>query len=205
MKRDLKRVYRHHGIKYFAFPAVVLLMLAALADQRLGGYMDHREEASDLAIRLESNRNILDLHGKVQRNHDELSATFVSLEPKIFVAPDIAQSVNAMQEQVRALLQSLYFDNVEFFDFSDTTKGGVSRISMSARFNGVPQQLPRLEAALAQAPKLLSVDALEIKVIDDPQRGGQQLAVMARFAGLHMKQIPVPIPANASKNTEVKP
>jgi len=76
---------------------------------------------------------------------------------------------------------------------------------MSARFNGVPQQLPRLEAALAQAPKLLSVDALEIKVIDDPQRGGQQLAVMARFAGLHMKQIPVPIPANASKNTEVKP
>jgi hypothetical protein len=69
----------------------------------------------------------------------------------------------------------------------------------------VPQQLPRLEAALAQAPKLLSVDALEIKVIDDPQRGGQQLAVMARFAGLHMKQIPDSIPANASKNTEVKP
>lgn len=205
MKRDLKRVYRQHGIKYFAFPAIVLLMLAALADQRLGGYMENREEAADLAIRLENNRNILDLNSKVQRNHDELSTSFAPLQQQVFVAPNIAQAVNAMQEQVRTLLQSLYFDNVEFFDFSDTTNSNVSRIVMSARFTGVPQQLPRLEAALAQAPSILSIDSLEIKVVEDPQRGGQQLAVQARFAGLHMKPLPESVPTNASKKTEVKP
>ena len=205
MKRDLKRVYKEHGIKYFAFPAIVLLMLAALADQRLEGYISNREEAADLTTRLETNRNILDLNEKIKRNFDELDPSFTSLQQQFFVGQDISDSVNAMQEEVRKLLQSLYFDNVEFSDYSDTRQNNVSRIAMSVRFTGVPQQLPRLQKALAQSSKMLAIDNLEINVVEDPQRGGKQLAVKARFAGMHMKPAPDYISAsNASKTTDVR-
>ena len=205
MKRDLKRVYKEHGIKYFAFPAIVLLMLAALADQRLEGYISNREEAADLTTRLETNRNILDLNEKIKRNFDELNPNFASLQQQFFVGQDISDSVNAMQEEVRKLLQSLYFDNVEFSDYSDARQNNVSRIAMSVRFTGVPQQLPRLQKALAQSSKMLAIDNLEINVVEDPQRGGKQLAVKARFAGMHMKPVPDYISAsNASKTTDVR-
>ncbi len=205
MNRNLKRVYRNHGIKYFAFPIVVLLLVLALADQLLDGYTDRRTEAAELEDRLGSNRNILELNSKVLRSRETLSSDFTSVQSQIFVASDITQSVNTMQGQLRTLLQSLYFDSIDFFDIADTTKGSISRIEMSARFNGVPQQLPRLQAALAQSTPSLAIDSLEIRVVDDLQRGGQQLAVTARFAGLHMKPLPEPVVIKASKKSEIKP
>lgn len=198
MKRNIQRIYRQYGIKYFAAPVVVILVLAALFDQHLGGYLEKLEEAADLGIRLENNRNILDLNGKIQRSHDELEAGFLALQSKAFVDAEVTQSVNRMQEQLRQLLQSLYFDNIEFTEFSDTPKGAATLISMNVRFNGVPQQLPRLETALAQSPQRLSMSSLEIKVIDDPQRGTQQLAIVTRLSGLHMKPIPELPAATAS-------
>jgi len=205
MNRNLKRVYRNHGIKYFAFPVIVLLLMVALADQLLDGYTDHRTEAAELEDRLASNRSILELNSKVLRSSEALSSDFTAVQSQIFVASDITQSVNTMQGQLRTLLQSLYFDNIEFFDIADATKGSISRIEMSARFTGVPQQLPRLQAALAQSTPSLAIDSLDIRVVDDLQRGGQQLAVTARFAGLHMKPLPEPVAANASKKSEIKP
>lgn len=205
MNRNLKRVYRNHGIKYFAFPVIVLLLMVALADQLLDGYTDHRTEAAELEDRLASNRSILELNSKVLRSSEALSSDFTAVQSQIFVASDITQSVNTMQGQLRTLLQSLYFDNIEFFDIADATKGSISRIEMSARFTGVPQQLPRLQAALAQSTPSLAIDSLDIRVVDDLQRGGQQLAVTARFAGLHMKPLPEPVAANAPKKSEIKP
>ena len=205
MNRNLKRVYRNHGIKYFAFPVIVLLLMVALADQLLDGYTDHRTEAAELEDRLASNRSILELNSKVLRSSEALSSDFTAVQSQIFVASDITQSVNTMQGQLRTLLQSLYFDNIEFFDIADATKGSISRIEMSARFTGVPQQLPRLQAALARSSTTLAIDKLEIKVVDDPQRGGRQLAMTARFAGLHIKLLPEPTSASTSMKTQVKP
>ena len=190
MKRDLKRVHAAHGIKYFAFPVVVLLLIAALVDQRLTGYLEHREQASDLQTLLESNQNTLDLDKKVQANAEQVGGSYTPVQAQLFVANDITDSVNAMQQQVTKLLQGLYFDNIDLSDFSDAPKGSISRMSLTARFNGVPQQLPRLQIALAQSPTLLVMDKVEIKVVDDAQRGGQQLHIVARFSGLHMKPLP---------------
>ena len=205
MKRDLKRVYKRHGIKYFAFPVIILLVFSALADQWLGNYLTNREEAADLEIRLENNRNILDLNKKIQRNHDDLSAKLTSLQQQFFISSNIAESQNAMQEQIRKLLQSLYFDNIEILDFSKSSQGSISRLMVNTRFTGVPQQLPRLQAALAQSTTMLVIDDLEIKVVDDSQRGGKQLAVAARFVGLHMGPLPDYISASESKTTDARP
>lgn len=205
MKRDLKRVFRAHGIKVFALPVFVLLLLAVVADQRLDGYLEHREEAAELQAQLESNHDILALNSKIQRKFEELTPAFTALSPQIHTAPDITTSVQAMQEHLRQLLQSLYFSDVEFFDFSDAPQGGVTRLYMRARFTGVPQQLPRLEAALTQSPTIAAIDQLEIQVVDDPLRSGQQLAVTARFVGLHMKPLPELAAADASKKAEAKP
>lgn len=205
MKRDLKRLYRQHGIKFFALPFIVVLLLAALADQRLGGYMDHRAEATELELQRENNRSMLGLDSKIKRSHEELAPVYRALEPQLFIAGDVTKSVNALQEQLRQLLQSLYFDNVQFFDFSDAAKGNITHLTVSARFNGVPQQLPRLQAALAQSPTIVAMDLLEIRVVDDPQRGGKQLAITTRFVALHTKPLPELPASAASKRTDAKP
>lgn len=205
MKRDLKRVLRAHGIKMFAVPVVVVLLLAVVADQRLDGYLERRQEAAQLLMQLESSREVLALNGKIERRHQELTPEYSTLLPLLHSDPQVSLSMQAMQEQLRQLLQSLYFSDVEFFDATDTAQGHYSRLVIGARFHGVPQQLPRLQAALAQAPKLVVMDQLEVRVVADPVRSGQQLAVTARFVGLHMQPSSEVAAAKASSKLETRP
>lgn len=204
-RRDLKRVFRAHGIKVFAIPMVVVLLLAVVADQRLDGYLERREEAAELQARLDSHRELLALDGKIRSKAGELEPAHAAAAPLVHIAPDTATAVQAMQDQLRQLLQSLYFSDIEFADFSDSSQGGISRLAMRARFHGVPQQLPRLEAALAQSPKITTIDQIEIRVVEDPQRSGPQLAISARFVGLHMKPLPEAPAAAAPRPSGARP
>lgn len=192
MRRDLKRVYRQHGIKYLALPALIVLLIATVADQYVGGYFDHREEAAGLQARRDQQNEILALDARIRRNQAALEPTFGPLQSQVHVAPDSAQAMAAMQAQLRELLQSLYFDGIEFFDPAASPAGQATRLSVSARFQGVPQQLPRLQAALARNAFLVGIDSLQIRVVDDAARGGHQLAFTLRLTGLHMKPLASP-------------
>ena len=199
MKRDLKRLHRQHGIRYFALPFVVVLLLATLADQYLGDYLEHREQAADLQAQRERDQEVLRLNAKVQRSHDELAATHAALAPRLFAEEDPQQALAALQSALDTLLRSLYMENIEFSDPLAPTRAGAGRIEISARFTAVPQQLPRLQAALASAPRLMQVQAIELRVVPDPARGSQQLAVTARFAGVHAPVPPEPAADTAGK------
>lgn len=191
MKRAVQRVYREHGIKYFAFPVVVLLLLASLFDEHVGGYLEKREETLDQQMTAENNQSVLELNKKITTSHEKLEPEFLPLQQKLFVEADVQAATQKMQAQLQQLLQSLYFDGIEFTDIQDTPINTVvSRIAMTAHFNGVPQQLPRLQAALARSPQQIGVENLELKVVQDPQRGGQQLDISLRLTGLYMKPMP---------------
>ena len=200
MKRDLKRLYRQHGIRYFAMPLVVVLLLATLADQRLPEYLEHREQAADLQAQHERDRELLSLAPKLQRSHDELAAPYAALAPRLLTEPP-EQALATLQATLDRLLRSLYMENIEFSDPQLPRRSGAERIAISARFTAVPQQLPRLQAALAAAPQLLQVQAIELRVVPDPQRNSQQLAVTARFAALHAPAPPEPASDAASTPT----
>ena len=204
MKRDLKRFYRQHGIRLFALPLVVVLLLAVLADQRLGSYLEHREEAADLQAQRERQREILRLDAKVRRSNEALSASHASAAARIYTQPDAGAAQAALQSDLGALLRSLYMENVEFFEPLATAKGAASRIEVSARFTAVPQQLPRLQSALASAPRLAQVQLLELRVEPDPARGSQQLAVVARFAAVQAAPLPEPEEQAGAANSSAR-
>ena len=85
MKRDLKRFYRQHGIRLFALPLVVVLLLAVLADQYLGSYLEHREEAADLQAQRERQREILRLDAMVRRSNEALAASHASAAARMYI------------------------------------------------------------------------------------------------------------------------
>lgn len=201
MKRDLKRFYRQHGIRYLALPFIVVLALAALADQRLGSYLEHREQAADLQAQLERNQEVLRLDAKVRRSHDELAGNYTRVAPQLFAEADPQQSLAALQTRLLETLRSLYMENVEFFDPVAIPQASSSRLEVGARFTAVPQQLPRLQVALAGLPQWVQVQALELRVVPDPARGAQQLAVTARFAALHAPALPEPEATGKPRST----
>ena len=192
IQRDVVRVRREHGIKYFAMPLLVLLLLAVLADQWLAGYGARRAEAGELQATLERQRAVLDLQPKVASNEERLKPLYEGLEPRLFAADEARQSLQALENQLGQILQTLYFDPPQFSDGSESPAGTVTRLNLTARFTGVPQQLQRLQLALSQSPKLIQIDRLELEVVPDPQRGGQQLSITARFSALHVKSPAAP-------------
>lgn len=198
MKRDLKRFQRQHGIRYFALPLIVVLLLATLADQRLGGYLERRQQATELQAQRERDREVLRLDAKVRRSHDELAPSHAALAPRLWSDEQPQQALASLQAELDALLRSLYMENIEFFDPAAPARAGAGRIEVSARFTAVPQQLPRLQAALASAPKLMQVQAIELRVVPDTARSSQQLAVTARFAAIHAPAPPEPVAATAA-------
>ncbi len=205
MKRAAKRVYREHGIKYFAFPIVVLLLLASLFDEHVGPYLEKREEAFDQQMTAENNQSALELDKKISARHEELEPAFAPLPQKWFVEADAAAATQKMQTQLQQLLQSLYFADIQWSDVEPQALNHVAnRIRLSVRFNGVPQQLPRLQAALAQLPQRINVDNLELRVVPDPQRGGQQLDIRLQLSSLHLQPMPEgwsSVTASSSKKT----
>lgn len=199
MKRDLKRMYRQHGLKYLALPVLVGLLLAVVADQYVGDYLDRRAEAAELQVRLEQQRETAALEPRLRRSHEALEPGFRAVQSQIPVATDAKQATQTLEQDLRNLLQSLYFDHIEVVGVKDTPQGSVNRLTAEVRFQGVPQQLPRLQTAVAQAPRLLALEALEIKVVDDAARGGQQLSMAATFAGLYMRPLPELAPVGTKK------
>jgi hypothetical protein len=204
MKRDFIRVFRAHGIKVFALPVCVVLVLAVLADQWLGDYLSHREEATELQDQLLTYREILSLDSKIHKKHEEIAPEFATLAQMLHTAPDAKASGQAMQEQLRALLQSLHFGEIEFEEITTAAQGSVTFLHLQARFTSAPQQLPRLHAALTQSPTIVTIDQLEVRVVEDAQRSVPQLAVSARFKGLHMPPLPKPPAASATQKTQAK-
>ena len=205
MKRELSRVYRLHGIKFFALPVIVVLFLVAFADRELPGYLENRAEKTELTNSLESNAAVLALGKKLQQNFETLSTEYDTSHKLTFSNTDPAQAGADLKEQVRQILQSLYFDSIELLDVSERKKGNITILTTGARFVGVPQQLPRLEAALAKSPRLLAVDNLEISVVDDHERGGQQLLILARFSAIQMQPVDLSAQGAIENKTETRP
>lgn len=203
-QRDIVRIRREHGIKYFALPLLALLGVAVVADSWLGEYGEHRATVQELRDTLDRQRAVLDLQTQVAANEERLKPLFAVSEPRLYIAETAAESAQAMRQQLMQLLQSLYLDQIVIDEVAELPAGQVTQLKASVRFTAVPQQLPRLQSLLAQQPKQITTEMLEVKVVPDTQRGGQQLSVRVTFTALHVKTLPAAVQPGASQPTNSK-
>ena len=111
---------------------------------------------------------------------------YSEIQSRAFRLPNAEDSLDQMQGQLDALLRTLYFENIRIEKSNLKQKSSAMELSVDAQFSGVPQQLPRLEAALEANQTALRIGSIEIKVLGDLEGGGARLEINARFFGLHL-------------------
>ena len=213
MKRDLIRVFQRQGLRPLAIPLIVVFAMVFVFYQYADDYVAHRGEVAELALRLNVMDTTFNLSKNVDVHHSALKPEYASFQARAYRSEKFDESSSAMKTQLAELLQSLYFDNIEISKTSQLPKKGVMSIALTAKFSGVPQQLPRLEALLASNPKAMRVSEVRVKVVDDPAGGAPHLDINARFLGVHVEPDVVdkapsltarPEAANSQINTNTK-
>lgn len=187
MKRDLIRLFQRQGLKPLVIPLVVVCALFLVYYQVIDDYVAHRDEAAELALRLDVMNATFDLSKSVDVHSSALKTEYASIQARAYRSEKFDESLNAMKTQLVELLQSLYFDNIDIAKASVPSKAGVMPIAVTAKFSGVPQQLPRLEALLASNPKAMRVSEVRVSVVENAAGGAPHLDINARFLGVHVE------------------
>lgn len=183
MIRDLRRLYRRHGIRPFALPCIVVLGLAVLFDRHVGTYAEHRDDLAQARAERELIEARLERKERIEVGHAERKSRADALLARALAGKDAAEAQSALQSAVSALLGSIYAAPAEFHPVEPLPTGDSGVVALDVVFSAVPQQLPRFEQALAMADKELRLSAIELTVRPAP-RGGDELLVRARVAGL---------------------
>ena len=187
MKRDLIRLFQRRGLRPLVIQLVVVCALLLGYYQIVDDYVAHREEAAELALRLDVMDATFGLSKNVDVHNAALRPEYAGIQARAYRAERFDGSLDAMKTQLAELLQSLYFDNIEISKASPPPKAGAMRMGVSAQFSGVPQQLPRLEALLSSNPKAMRVGDVQVKVVDDAAGGAPHLDINAQLLGMHVE------------------
>lgn len=187
MKRDWIRSYRQHGLKLLMIPVLVIILLLFGFNQYVGDYLTHRQETAELTLKIDRMRATSALLKEDERKKAKLMLNFSEIQSRSYRSPSPADSLDQMQAQLSTLLQTLYFENIKVTKLELKQENYVMALALNAQFSGVPQQLPRLEAALESDAKAMRINAVEVKVSDGSVGGGSQLEINARFVAMHLK------------------
>ena len=186
MKRDLIRAFRRYGVRPLILPFVVIASILIIFELNSDDYLTHREDAADLARRIEVMDSITRISKAVEEKSELLKPEYAQIQNRAFLTGTAQNSADSMQNHLMGLLQSLYFENIKLVKLSPQQDGNAVVLAIDAQFTGVPQQLPRLESALAANQKAMRVNRLQIKTIGDTSGSGAHIEINARFLGLHL-------------------
>jgi len=186
MKRDFIRAFRRYGVRPLIIPFVVIASILIIFELNSDDYLTHREDAADLARRIEVMDSITRISKAVEEKSELLKPEYAQIQNRAFLTGTTQNSVDSMQNHLMGLLQSLYFENIKLVKLSPQQDGNAVVLAIDAQFTGVPQQLPRLESALAANQKAMRVNRLQIKTIGDTSGSGAHIEITARFLGLHL-------------------
>lgn len=186
MKRDVIRAYRHRGIRPLTIPVMAIALVLFGFYQYADEYAGHREEVTELAARLDVIEGTLSFSKNIEAHNAMLKSEYSSIQSRAFRADTFDESLGSMKTTVNDLLASLYFEKIEITTVPSSPIRLAKQLAVDVRFSGVPQQLPRLEAALASHPKAMRVSDLQIKVADDSADGAPHIEVSARMLGVYL-------------------
>lgn len=187
MQRDLKRIYQRYGIRPFAVPLVAVLGLAVLFDQYAADYSEHLDEATRVSQAQALVTTRLERRRHVEQLQVERKAAFEQAAGRVFVAGDAPQALGELQSRVKSLLERLYAREVSVVPSGALPEQSAGVIEVEARFNGVPQQLPRLQQQLAAEDKMLKLVGIALDVAPEGPVG-DHLLVRLRIAAWYTQQ-----------------
>ena len=86
MKRDLLRMFQRQGLKPMVIPLVVMFRMLFVFYQYIDDYVAHRDEAAELALRLDVMEATFNLSKNVDAHNSALKPEYASIEARAYRA-----------------------------------------------------------------------------------------------------------------------
>ena len=189
--RSWVRVIRRRGWLLLGAPVLAIAALFILLNHFFVEYMFSIFEAEDMELRHLWVEQMKTLQPRFHEAHLLLKPQYHELEARSFKSSSPTASIVQMELTIKRVLQTLYFDEVEFkpvnTDLLSKDREGLLLLEVS--FVGVPQQLNRLESALAVNEYAIRVNKLDVVAENNPVAGSGNLRIKAQFVALHFQPI----------------
>ncbi|MEN9374431.1 MAG: hypothetical protein RIR79_1983 [Pseudomonadota bacterium] len=174
MIRDWIRAFRHKGIMAFLMPVLVIILMVSAYIEYVDDYFAHLEEAEQVSSKLEATNEVIRIAKEMDKRKIVLKPDYDLWQSRAFIAPTREEASKAIQANLTQILQSLYFEKITIEELKEikgvvATNTSTDLLMLEAKFIGVPQQLPRLEAELQTQAKTIRLGDVKIKAIIPPK------------------------------------
>lgn len=180
MIRDWIRAFRHKGIMAFLMPVLVIILMVSAYIEYVDDYFAHLEEAEQVSSKLEATNEVIRIAKEMDKRKIVLKPDYDLWQSRAFIAPTREEASKAIQANLTQILQSLYFEKITIEEVKEikeakemkgvvATNTSTDLLMLEAKFIGVPQQLPRLEAELQTQAKTIRLGDVKIKAIIPPK------------------------------------
>ena len=180
-------------------PLLVVALLFVLLDHFLDEYLVALDASEELERRITQIDQMKAYYPRLQEVHQLLQPEYQGLLARSFKSSSPSTSIVQMEASLRAVLQSLYFGEIAVQPLSTNAlpKTNDGMMALEVDFVGVPQQLNRLESALATTEFAIRVNKLDIAAENNLEAGSGNLKIKAQFVGFHLQ--PVTLSPTVSK------
>lgn len=187
--RSWARVIRRKGWVLLGPPILTIAALFILLNHFFVEYMASILETEDMERRFQWVEQMKTLQPRFSEAHLLLNPQYQELVTRSFKTSSPATSIVQMELIIKRILQTLYFEEVEVKSVNPDrlAKDREGFLLLEVSFVGVPQQLNRLESALAVNEYAIRVNKLDVVVENNLVAGSGNLRIKAQFLALHFQ------------------
>ena len=194
MNRSWARAFMRRGWLLLGAPLLVVASLFVLLDHFFDEYLIALDAAEEIERRISQIDQMKAYTPRLQEVHQLLQPEYQRLAARSFKSSSPSTSIVQMEASLKALLQSLYFGEIAVKPLSADAmpKTNEGLLSLEVDFVGVPQQLNRLESALATTELAIRVNKLGIVAENNLEAGSGNLKINAQFLAFHLQPVTSP-------------
>jgi hypothetical protein len=198
MKRSWMRVIRRRGWLLLGVPLIVIGSLFLLLDHFFDEYLASLEASGDIDRRISQVEQMKAYQPRLLEVNQSLKPQYQEIETRSFKSTSSSSPIVQMESRIKSALQGLYFDEIAIKPIVSSTvvKGTEGLLLLEVDFVGVPQQLNRLESALAVNEYALRVNKLEVVAENNLVAGAGNIRVKSQFLALYLQPIIYPLAVN---------
>ena len=192
------RAIRRRGLLLFGVPLLVIGSLFLLLDHFFDEYVASVETSGDIDRRISQVEQMKAYQPRLLEVNQLLKPQYQEIETRSFKSTSSSSPIVQMESRIKSVLQALYFDEVAIKPTVSNTvvKGAEGLLLLEVDFVGVPQQLNRLESALAVNEYALRVNKLEVVAENNLVAGAGNIRVKSQFLALYLQPIIYPSAVN---------
>ena len=198
MKRSWMRAIRRKGWLLIGLPLLVLGSLFLVLDHLFDEYLASLDSSEDLDRRIAQVEQMKAYQPRLLEVHQLLKPQYQEIETRSFKSTSSSTPIVQMESRIKSALQALYFDEIAIKPTVSNTvvKGTEGLLLLEVDFVGVPQQLNRLESALAVNEYAIRVNKLDVIAENNLVAGAGNIRVKSQFLALYLQPIIYPSAVN---------